>query len=135
MEETVLRAKKIAELRELAKAAGIPAAYKYKKDELIERLLQMAAGASKEGAEEEAAAPAPEEAAAERAQHRRRGQEARQEHSDRPQQERQGREEVFFIGRIVKQFLIKSFHFPCRNVVLAGSFSSVREIPRHIYGC
>ena len=94
MEETVLRAKKIAELRELAKAAGIPAAYKYKKDELIERLLQMAAGAAKEGAEEEAAAPAPEEAAAERTQHRRRGQEARQEHSDRPQQERQDREEV-----------------------------------------
>ena len=42
MNETLLRSKKIGELRELAKAAGVPAYYKCKKEELVEKLLALA---------------------------------------------------------------------------------------------
>ena len=55
MDEALLKSKKIAELRELAKAAGVPAVYKCKKDELIEKLLALAEADRDAG--KEAAAP------------------------------------------------------------------------------
>ncbi|MBQ2063732.1 MAG: transcription termination factor Rho [Firmicutes bacterium] len=68
MDEKLLRSKKIGELRELAKAAGVPAYYKCKKDELVDKLLALAnAGFAAGAAEspEEPAAEQPAEAAAE----------------------------------------------------------------------
>ena len=55
MNEALLRSKKIGELKELAKAAGVPAYYKYKKDELIGKLLALA-----EETAESPAEPVPE---------------------------------------------------------------------------
>jgi hypothetical protein len=60
MNETLLRSKKIGELRELAKAAGVPAYYKCKKEELIEKLLALAEAGY---ASEETAAESPREEA------------------------------------------------------------------------
>ena len=68
MDEKLLKSKKIGELRELANAAGVPAYYKCKKDELVDRLLALAnAGVAAKTAEspEEPAAVPPAEAAAE----------------------------------------------------------------------
>ena len=102
MNETLLRSKKIGELRELAKAAGVPAYYKCKKEERIEKRLALAeAGyASEETAAEsprEEALAAPAEEAAEPAHAGRGGrrqQNGKDQQNDRPQQERQDREEV-----------------------------------------
>ena len=60
MNETLLRSKKIGELRELAKAAGVPASYKLKKEELIAQLLALAEAGY---ASEETAAESPREEA------------------------------------------------------------------------
>ena len=79
MNETLLRSKKIGELKELAKAAGVPASYKLKKEELIAQLLALA--------EAEEPPKQPEK-------HSPRNQEGVHEQNDRPQPERQDREEV-----------------------------------------
>ena len=79
MDEKLLQSKKIGELKELAKAAGIPASYKLKKEELIAQLLALA--------EAEEPPKQPEK-------HSPRNQEGVQEQNDRPQPERQDREEV-----------------------------------------
>ena len=92
MDETLLRSKKIGELKELAKAAGVPAYYKYKKEELVGKLLELAeAGfaAAETQTPQDAEKPVPEEPAAETAQKA-----DRKEHSGGRRQDRQERYEV-----------------------------------------
>ena len=104
MDEKLLRSKKIGELRELAKAAGVPAYYKCKKDELVDKLLALAnAGFAAGAAEspEEPAAEQPAEAAAEPAPEKTESpapdvpqKSDRRDKNGTRQQERQEREEV-----------------------------------------
>lgn len=93
MDKALLKSKKIGELKELAKAAGIPAYYKYKKDELIEKLLALAgAGYAPSPAEKpQATAQAPQTDAAGSDQS---GTEAVDNGRPRRYYERQEREEV-----------------------------------------
>jgi len=79
MDEKLLRSKKIGELRELAKAAGVPAYYKCKKDELVGRLLALANAGFAAGAAESPEAPQKSD---------------RRDKNGTRQQERQEREEV-----------------------------------------